>query len=419
MNARPPAVADWLLRVLLPRGRETDVIRGDLIEEFRRRAAAAGRPSASAWFYREALSSIFQGHRYRHMVTLDHLRQDVRYASRAARRTPGFTALVVVTLALGIGASTSIFSIVNGILLRPLPLRDPDRLLWVNEATRRGETISVSWMNYLDWRARARSFDGLAASRPATFNLTSAGQARRLTGRTVTSNFFAVVGMQPALGRAFTDADERGGAPGVAVISHELWQRQLNADADVLGRTLMLTGQAYTVVGVLPAGFRYLRPYDLFVNMGPIAGAQWATERENHQGFVVVGRLRDGVMGDAASSELREIENDIVRLYPASASGLSIVTEPLAARLVKTIRGTPFARSGRRHAAADRVPNVAGLSSPVVPRQPARRPGCAGRRTPAARHAAARREHAALGGGRSARRLARVRTPARARRRGA
>src|SRR5205823_12818688 len=137
----------------------------------------------------------------------------------------------------------------------------------------------------LDWRARARSFDALAASRSATFSLTGVGQARRLTGRTVTSNFFTALGAQPALGRGFTDADERAGAPGVAIISHELWQQQLGGDADVLGRTLMLTGQPFTVVGVLPAGFRYLRPYDLFVNMGPIVGAQWATERENHPGF--------------------------------------------------------------------------------------------------------------------------------------
>jgi putative ABC transport system permease protein len=340
VNARPPAIADWLLRVLLPRGRETDVIRGDLLEEFRRRASASGRPSASAWFYREALSSIFQGHRYRRMLTLDQLRQDFRYASRAARRTPGFTALVVVTLALGIGASTSIFSIVNSILLRPLPLRDPDRLLWINEANLRGDPISVSWMNYLDWRARVRTFDGLAALRPATFNLTGAGQARRLLGRTVTSNFFAVVGTQPALGRGFTDADERAGAAGVAVISHELWQRQLNGDPAILGRALMLTGQPFTVVGVLPPGFRYLRPYDLFVNIGPIAGAEWLNDRGNHQGFVVVGRLRNGVTGDAASSELRQIENDIVRMNPATASELSIVTEPLAARLVGMIRET-------------------------------------------------------------------------------
>jgi putative ABC transport system permease protein len=330
---RPPVIADWLLRHLLPRGAATDAIRGDLIEEFRRRGSVS-------WFYRETFSTILESHRYRRMLTFDMLCQDLRYAGRSARRAPGFTALLVLTLALGIGASTAIFSIVNGVLLRPLPLRDPDRLLWINEANQRGDTISVSWMNYLDWRARARSFEVLAASRPATLNLTGAGQARRLTGRSVTSNFFAALGTHPALGHGFSDGDERAGAPGVVVISYELWQRQFDGDPAITGRTLMLSARPYTVVGVLPAGFRYLRPYDFFVAMGPIAGEDWLVDRGNHQGFVAVGRLRDGIAANVAARELQDIEHDIVRTNPATASGLSPVVEPLAARLVKPIKDT-------------------------------------------------------------------------------
>ena len=347
MNApHPPRLADRLLRALLPRGRETDIIRGDLLEEFRRRAGdrhvQPGRriTGARRWYWREAASTVVQRQRYRHMLTLDQLRHDLRCAWRSTTRTPGFTALVVVTLALGVGASTAIFSIVNGVLLRPLPLHDPDRLLWINEANRRGDAISVSWMNYVDWRARSRTFDTLAASRPATFTLSGVGPARRLEGRTVTSNFFTALGIQPVLGRGLTEADERAGAPAVAVISHELWQRQLNGDPAIVGRTLMLSGNPCTVVGVLPAGFRYLRPYDLFVGLGPIAGAEWLLDRGNHQGFVVVGRLKDGVAAETASSELKQIERDLVRDYMASASGLSVVTEPLASRLVKPIRDT-------------------------------------------------------------------------------
>jgi putative ABC transport system permease protein len=336
----PPRAAGWLLRALLPRGRETDAIRGDLLEEFRRRAALNGSRAAGRWFFREALSTVVQAHRYRHMLTFDHLRQDLRFAWRSYHRAPSFTLLVVFTLALGIGASTAIFSIVNGVLLRPLPLRDPDRLLWINEANRRGDPISVSWMNYVDWRARAHGFDALAASRPATFNLTGAGDARRVAGRSVTSNFFTALGTQPAFGRGFTTDDDRAGAPGVAIISHELWQRQFNGDSGILGRTLMLSGAPYSVVGVLPAGFRYLRPYDVFVALGPIAGAEWLLDRGNHQGFVAVGRVRDHVTADAAVRELRVIETDIVREYAASASGLSILAEPLASRLVKPIKDT-------------------------------------------------------------------------------
>jgi putative ABC transport system permease protein len=340
VTPRPPRLAVWLLRTLLPRARETDVIRGDLIEEFRRRASIAGPRHARHWFCREAFSTIFQTYRYRRMLTFDHLRHDVRDAWRAAARRPGFTALVVVTLALGIGASTAIFSIVNGVLLRPLPLRDPDRLLWINEQNLRGDAISVSWMNYVDWRARVHAFDTLGASRPATFNLSGAGQARRLVGRSVTSNFFTALGTEPSLGRNFTDADERAGAQAVAIIGHELWQRQFNGDPEILGRTLMLSAVPYTVVGVMPAGFRYLRPYDLFVALGPIAGEEWLLDRGNHQGFVVVGRLRDGVTADAATRELQAIEKGIVRQYSASASGLSVITEPLASRLVRSIKDT-------------------------------------------------------------------------------
>jgi putative ABC transport system permease protein len=343
---KPPPLTDWLLRHALPRDRATDAIRGDLIEEFRRRVTLNGRGAARRWFYREALSTIVQRHRYRHMLMLDHLRQDCRFAWRAYRKAPGFTLLVIFTLALGIGASTAIFSIVNGVLLRPLPLGDPDRLLLINESNHRGDTISVSWMNYLDWRERARSFDALAASRPATLVLTGLGQARRLTGRSVTSNFFTALGTQPALGRGFTADEERPGAPAAVVISHEIWQGPLGGDPAVIGRTLMLSARPYTVVGVMPASFRYLRPYDVFAALAPIAGEEWLLDRGNHQGFTVVGRLRDGVTADAAFRELRDIERDLVREHPASAAGLSVVGEPLASRLVRPIKDTLLVLSG-------------------------------------------------------------------------
>jgi putative ABC transport system permease protein len=335
----PPRGADWLLRVLLPPGRDSDAIRGDLIEEFRRRRSAG-------WFYREAFSTIVQGHRYRHMMTLDSLLQDARYAARAAVKAPGFTLLVVLTLALGIGASTAIFSIVNGVLLRPLSLREPDRLLWISEANGRGDVISASWMNYVDWRARAHAFDGMAASRGSSLDLTGIGQARRITGRMVTGNFFQTLGAQPSLGRVFGDADERPGADRVAIVSDEFWRRQLNGDRDVLGRTLTLDGKPHTIVGVLPAGFRYLRSYDVFTALGGITGEPWLADRGNHQGFVAIGRLRPGVTREAAFSELQQIEADLTRSHPDTNADLSVVVEPLAARLVKPIRDTLLVLAG-------------------------------------------------------------------------
>ena len=336
---RPPPVAEWLLRHLLPLDRRSGAIRGDLLEEFRRRARHSPRDSRR-WYWRETLALISHGQGYRHMITLDHLRQDVRFAVRSHAKAPAFTLLVVATLALGVGASTAIFSIVNGILLRPLPLPQPDRLLWISEANNRGQMVSASWMNYLDWRARTHAFDALAATRPAEFTLTGMGRARPLTGRMVTSNFFAAAGVQPVLGRPFAAADDQPGAPGVAIVSDTFWRRTLDADPESIGRTLSLDAHPYTVVGVLPRGFRYLRDYDLFVAMGPIAGEDWIVDRGNHQGFNAVGRLKPGVTIDTAAQELRAIEADLSRTYPASNAGLSAVVEPLSARLVKSVRPT-------------------------------------------------------------------------------
>jgi putative ABC transport system permease protein len=343
---RPPRLAEWLLRHLLPLDRQNDAIRGDLLEEFRRRASSENRTSriahraSSFWYWRESLSLIFRGHGYKTMLTLDNLRQDLRYAWRSYVKAPGFTLLVMTTLALGIGASTAIFSIVNGILLKPLPFPEPDRLMWITEANKSGNSISVSWLNYLDWRARQHSFDGLAVSRFNQSTLTGAGQAVRLTGRRVSANFFQVLGIQPSTGRAFAERDETPGAPAVAIASHEFWRRRLGSDPNVLGRAITLDGVPHTLVGVLPPGFRYLRDYDVFVAMGPIAGAEWMVDRGNHQGFIALGRLKAGMPVDAALAELRGIEADLSRTYPAANVGLSVNMDSLKSRLVNQDRDT-------------------------------------------------------------------------------
>jgi putative ABC transport system permease protein len=345
---RPPRLAEWLLRHLLPLDRQDDAIRGDLLEEYRRRSSILppsrsirGRfGEASLWYWREALSLILRGHGYKKMLTLDNLRQDLRYAWRSYLKAPGFTLLVMTTLALGIGASTAIFSIVNGILLRPLPFHEPDRLMFITEANKSGNSISVSWMNYLDWRARQHSFDGLAVSRNNQSTLTGAGQAVRLTGRRVSANFFQVVGVQPSMGRAFADRDDTPGAAAVAIVSHEFWQRRLGSDPNALGRAITLDGTPHTLVGVLPQGFRYLRSYDVFVAMGPIAGAEWIVDRGNHQGFIALGRLKAGIPMDRALTELRGIEADLTRAYPASNAGLSVNMDRLKSRLVNQERET-------------------------------------------------------------------------------
>ena len=200
-------------------------------------------------------------------MLLTTIRQDVRYALRSYAKAPAFTLAILTTLALGIGASTAIFSMVNGILLRPLPLPDADRLVYINELGRAGGQISVSWPELLTG-APAHSFDGLAISREEPLTLTGSAQAERVRARRTTSNFFQVVGVQPALGRWFLDPDDRPGGDPAVIVSHEFWQTRLGGGANALGAPLVLDARAYTVIGILPAGFRYLRTYDVSSRWG-------------------------------------------------------------------------------------------------------------------------------------------------------
>ena len=271
---------------------------------------------------------------------LDNLRQDVRYAVRSYGKAPSFTLAILATLALGIGASTAIFSLVNGILLQPLPLPDPDRLVYANETNAKGDQISVSWPNYLDWCARAQSFTALAGSREEPLTLTGTDRAQRLRARRVSGNFFAVLGVAPALGRALTSEDDRPTAAPAALVSDGFWRSQLGAEPSAVGRTLTLDAVAYTVVGVMPRDFQYLRPYDVFISTGPIAASQNLLTRGNHNGHNVVGRLKPGVTLETARTELRTIVSALEREHPDTNAAIGVRVERLADRLVDSVRLT-------------------------------------------------------------------------------
>jgi len=351
-----PRAALWLVRKMLPRGDAGDTILGDLIEGWSDRG---GSPAASWWFWRQALSlSARYGWRrqrpherespetWRRSMWFDNLRHDVRYAVRSYAKAPSFTIAVLATLALGIGASTAIFSMVNGILLQPLPLRDPDRLVYINEINPAGIRISVSWPSYLDWVERARSVESLANSRDEALTLSRVDRAQRLRARRVTSSFLSVVGARPALGHDFSQDADRSKAPGEAIVSHDFWRTRLGGDASVLGRTLTLDDVQYTVVGVLPDGFQYLRPYDLFVSMGPVSGTNQLLFRGNHSGFSAIGRLKPGGTVEAADREFKAIAASLEREHPATNAGISTRTERLADRVVADIRLTLLALFG-------------------------------------------------------------------------
>jgi len=344
----PPRVAEWLLRRTLPAGTRGQSILGDLVEEWRE---AGATPRATLRFWRHALSlalrySVKHDRSHGHPpersddMFLDNLRNDLRYAVRSYAKAPAFTVIILTTLALGIGASTAIFSMVNGILLQPLPLPDPDRLVYANEVNGKGVVISMAWPNYVDWRARAQSFQSLANSRDEPYTLTGVDRAQRLRGRRVTGNFFQTLGVSPVLGRGFTEEDDRPNTPPAVVISEPFWRTQLGADPAIIGRTLQLNDAAHTVVGVLPRDFQFVRPYDVFVSMGPMAGERNLLDRGNHTGFYALGRLKPGVSVEAAGAELRSIAASLEREYPNTNTGVSVRAERLADRLVTDIRLT-------------------------------------------------------------------------------
>src|SRR6185295_4398593 len=347
MTRRGMRIGDWLLRCCLPSGDRGDSIRGDLIEEWRARGMTS---RATRWFVRQSIGLAVRyawrrdrrlpSERSRSMSLFDTLRQDVRHALRSLAKAPAFAIVILTTLALGIGASTAIFSLVNGVLLRPLPLHEPDRLVFVNELGPTGASISVSWPNYLDWRARARAFDGLASSRTELLSLTGVERPQRLEARRVSGNFLRVLGVTPALGRGFEDGDDRPGAEPVVVLSDEFWRQQFGGDRAAVGRLIVLDGRPHRVAGVLPAGFRYNKPYALFVSMGPHAAVTYAHERSDHAGHYVVGRLKPGVGLEAAAAELRDIAAALQREHPDSNAGISVSVQPLAARVVADVRLT-------------------------------------------------------------------------------
>jgi len=257
-------------------------------------------------------------------------------------KKPGFTLIAVVTLALGIGANTAIFSVVYALLLRPLPYREPERLVMLAEkslAGQQGRRWTISYPNFSDWRERAQSFEGLASVRGQSFNLTGDERAAQLRGRTVNWNFFQLLGVQPQIGRLFAAEDDRYGAPRTAIISNGLWKERFGGDANVIGRKLLLDGQPYEVLGVLPPGFEYFRADDLFAPIGLFLDPQTSfMDRGSQMGLYAVARLKQGVTVEQASNEMAMIAGQLEREYPAVNSGRSAMAEPLQDVMSENVR---------------------------------------------------------------------------------
>jgi putative ABC transport system permease protein len=265
--------------------------------------------------------------------------QDLRYGARMLLKKPGFTLIVLLTLGLGIGANTAIFSAVNAVLLRALPYPQPERLVVLTEKTRDGGRMSVAYPNYQDWRERAKSSTEMAGFRGALLNLTGVDKPARLQGRQVSWNFFRMLGVQPQLGRLFAAEDDQESAARTTVLSYALWQGKFGGDPAITGKAISLNGNSYTVIGVTPPGFEFFQNDDLFIPLGvSIRPADKA--RGNHGGLNVLARLKDGVSWEQAGAEMNTIAAQLERSYPDTNSGNGALTYRLLDRYTSDVSRT-------------------------------------------------------------------------------
>ena len=260
------------------------------------------------------------------------LLQDVRYAFRMIAKSPAFALLAVLAFALGIGANTAIFSVVNAVLLRPLPYPHPERLIRLGERTPTFPFGSVSYPNYLDWRAAQRSFTDLALYRRDSYNLSSekgATAPERVGGARVSANFLKVLGVAPQLGRDFTDADDVPHSLKVVLITDGTWRRRFGASTDVLGKHVLVDGISREIIGVLPPSVRVPRLAEIYIPLDDLRIAENVLQRDNHPGFAVLGRLKPGVTLEMAQEDLKTIARELEKKYPESNTGRTITAQLL------------------------------------------------------------------------------------------
>jgi putative ABC transport system permease protein len=264
---------------------------------------------------------------------------DFRFALRQLRKSPGFTIIAVLTLALGIGANSAIFSVVNHVLLRPLPYPHPERLVYLNEVIN-GTDTSIALPDYVDWRKDSKSFEHLAMSRLESRNLSGipGREPERIPVAYVTANFFNVIGLPPQIGRTFTEDEDRPGAPSLAVISDRLWERAFHRDPQVVGRPMQFHGTPITVIGVMPREMDSPHAVDAWFAVMRRANIPGWQNRANHPMFFGWGRLKEGVTVEQARGEIKAISARLEKLYPATNAGTGANVRPLLDSLLGNYR---------------------------------------------------------------------------------
>jgi putative ABC transport system permease protein len=268
----------------------------------------------------------------------DTIAGDLRYAMRSLRTNPGFATVVMLTLALAIGATTAIFTIVDAVLLRPYPYADMDRIMILREATRTGQPISVLWLNFQDWRDQNQVFEHLGIYRPMVMNLTGGEQPERVVSSLVSSDVFSALGIAPMIGRAFAPDDDQPAASRIAVVSERFWRVHFDRDARAVGRSIRLDGEPYTIVGVMPGDLRFpSRLTDVWIPLG-VAVQTFPTARGAHPGLTVVGKLKAPISVARARADMDAIARRLEQQYPMSNTDHTVAVQPYHEQIVQNIR---------------------------------------------------------------------------------
>ena len=269
---------------------------------------------------------------------LETLWQDIRYGTRMLRKNLGFTTVAVLTLALGIGANTAIFSVVDAVLLRPLAYPDSGQLVWLSERGPDWSGGSISYPNFTDWRNQQSVFENFGVCSGNNFTLTGAGEPVRLAGALMSADVFAALRTEPEIGRVFREDEDKPGAPPVAVISHALWQNRFGGDVGIVNKTISLNGKPHTLLGVMPAGFEFPNKVDLWVPVGPfLADSSWQ-KRDNHPGLFGLARLKEGVTLEKARTDLDVIAARLEQQYPESNKTRRVQIDRLLDQKVGNVR---------------------------------------------------------------------------------
>ncbi len=266
----------------------------------------------------------------RGVSTLEALVQDLRYGWRTLLKAPGFALTALLTIALGIGANTALFSVTYGVLLSPLPFKDASRLIQLNENTPKVGDVSVSFLNFQDWRERSRTFSEMAAVINTDFNLAGVRRPEHINGLAVSPDFLSITGVHPILGRRFTSGEGKAGTPPVLLLSYSLWQSHFGGDRNVIGKVIRLDSRGFTIVGVLPPNFRWTDKCDVMEPLGVwLTKNESAKDRGDRGDLLVLGRLAPNVGVDRARGEMVAIAANLARQYPQSNAEFGVILRPL------------------------------------------------------------------------------------------